>query len=333
MTLTGTNAINGTGNAGANAFTGNSASNTLSGGAGNDTMNGGAGNDSLVGGTGNDSYVVDSTGDVISETSTLAGEIDSVNSTVTWTLGSNLERLTLSGTNAINGTGNTRANAITGNGASNILSGGVGNDTLNGGAGSDNLIGGTGNDSYVVDSVSDLITETSTLAGEIDSVSASVTWTLGSNLEKLTLTGTAAINGTGNALANTITGNAGNNKINGSAGNDTLSGGAGLDSFRFSSPISGTTNADTITDFDPATDTLELENAIFTKLTNTGALSTFAFRASTTGNAVDGNDYVLYDTDSGQLFYDADGSGAGAKVLIATLTNLPTLTSADIFVT
>jgi Ca2+-binding RTX toxin-like protein len=103
--------------------------------AGNDTLNGGAGNDSMLGGLGNDVYVVDSAGDRITETSTLATEIDTVQSAVTWTLGANLENLTLTGAAAINGIGNILANAITGNGAANILNGNGGNDTLTGNGG------------------------------------------------------------------------------------------------------------------------------------------------------------------------------------------------------
>jgi len=350
LTLTGVSAINGTGNTLANTIAGNTGNNvlsggsgddTLSGGAGNDTLDGGAGTDSLVGGLGNDTYVVDSSTDLIRESSTLATEIDSITSSITLTLGDNLEQLTLTGGNTRNGTGNALANTITGNTGGNVLTGGAGNDTLNGGAGNDkldggigndSLVGGNGNDSYVVDSTTDLISEMSASATEFDSVSSSVTWTLGSNLEQLTLTGTSSRNGAGNALANIIIGSGGNNVINGSGGNDTLTGGAGLDSFRFNSAPSSA-NADTITDFSVVSDTVQLENGAFANLTTTGTLSALNFRAHSTGNAADTNDFVLYDTDSGQLFYDADGSGTGAKVLIATLQGLPTLTSADIFVT
>jgi Ca2+-binding RTX toxin-like protein len=155
----------------------------------------------------------------------------------------------------------------------------------------------------------------------------------GSNLEKLTLTGSGAINGTGNALANTITGNTGNNKITGGGGNDTLAGGAGLDVFRFSSALNASTNVDRITDFNPVSDAIELENSIFTKLGTLGVLSASNFRASTTGTAADGNDYLLYETDTGFLRYDADGNGPGAAVPIAKFDLLPSLTAADIFVT
>ena len=75
-----------------------------------------------------------------------------------------------------------------------------------------------------------------------------------------------------------------------------------------------------------------LENAVFTKLTTTGAISAANFRASTAGTAADANDYILYDTDSGQLYYDADGSGAGTRLLFATVTPGTALTSSDFWI-
>ncbi|KII33607.1 beta strand repeat-containing protein, partial [Pseudomonas fluorescens] len=292
LILTGTANLNGTGNAVSNRITGNDGNNILDGGLGADT---------LIGGLGNDTYIVDNIGDTVTETSTLITEIDTVRSSLDWTLGANLENLVLTG-NAINGTGNALNNTLTGNAAANTLDGGAGADTmiggdgvdtyyvdnvgdvvietdasltaldrvfasidytltanvenliltgngnlngtgnavsnrmtgnagdniLDGGAGIDTLIGGLGNDTYVVDNAGDIITETSTLANEIDTVRASVDWTLGANLENLVLTGNA-INGTGNSLNNVLTGNAMNNTLSGGAGDDTLDGGLGAD--------------------------------------------------------------------------------------------------------
>jgi Ca2+-binding RTX toxin-like protein len=265
LTLTGTSAINGIGNTLNNVLTGNSASNTLIGNTGNDTVTGGAGddtmtggygndlltgdtgNDAMAGGAANDTYVVDSIGDVVNETSTTATEIDTVQSSITYSLGSNLENLTLIGSSTTEGYGNTLSNNITGNTANNKLIGNTGNDTVKGGlgddlltggygsdsligeGGNDTLAGGAANDTYVVDSIGDVVSETSTLATEIDSVQSSLSYILGSNLENLTLTGTSAINGTGNALNNTIIGNTGHNQIDGGIGDDALTGNTGND--------------------------------------------------------------------------------------------------------
>jgi Ca2+-binding RTX toxin-like protein len=189
---------------------------TLTGAAGNDLLDGGMGNDTMSGGAGNDVYVVNATTDVITEL--LNEGVDTVRSAVTWTLGSNLENLFLTGTGAINGTGNSLDNRLIGNSAAN---------TLNGGAGADFMEGGLGNDTYQVDNVADVVRE---LASEgTDTVKSSLSWTLGANLENLTLLGTTAINGTGNELNNTITGNAGANILSGGSGNDTLNAGAGDD--------------------------------------------------------------------------------------------------------
>lgn len=213
-----------TGIANANA-TGNSLANTLRGNVGNNRLNGGTGNDTMIGGLGDDTYVVDSTSDVVTES---VGEgTDLIESSVTLTLGSNIENLTLTGTSTLGGTGNTLNNILIGNSAANTLTGGGGNDRLDGGSGNDTMRGGVGDDTYVVNTTSDVVTE-NTNEG-IDTVESSVTLTLGNNLENLTLTGTGALNGTGNTLNNILTGNAGVNSLTGAAGNDRLDGQGGAD--------------------------------------------------------------------------------------------------------
>jgi Ca2+-binding RTX toxin-like protein len=357
LTLTGSADINGTGNARANTITGNTGANTLDGGAGVDT---------LIGGAGNDTYIVDLTAagalqDKVTETSTtdtgdtllLRGA--STNATaVTRVLATPLENLDASatGTSKLNLTGNVSANTLTGNDANNVLSGLAGNDTihgrggndiLDGGVGSDSLIGGTGDDTYVVDNAGDTITEGSGEGTDLVKVgiaTAGGTFTLSGNVENATLTNTVAFNLTGNELGNVLTGNAaantlnggiGNDLILGKLGNDILTGGAGNDIFRFDTKPSSSANVDTITDFGHLEDLIQLENGIFTKLTATGSLSDANFVAGN-GVAADANDYVLYNTTSGNLYYDADGSGAGAAVQFATLTGHPTLTAADFMV-
>jgi Ca2+-binding RTX toxin-like protein len=211
LVLMGTGNINGTGNTLANTLTGN---------AGDNILNGGTGADNMLGGLGNDTYLVDNIADVVTEG--VDAGVDTIESRVTYSLSSNLENLTLAGTSAINGSGNDLSNILTGNAAANILNGGLGADTL---------VGGLGNDTYVVDDAGDVVTETSTLATELDTVQASISYALNANVEKLTLTGTANINATGNELNNTLTGNAGNNLLDGGLGNDTMVGGLGDDTY------------------------------------------------------------------------------------------------------
>jgi hypothetical protein len=123
--------------------------------------------------------------------------------------------------------------------------------------------------------------------------------------------------GSGN---DTVFGQAAADQIHGGAGNDTLYGGAGNDQFFFDTAPDATTNVDTIKDFNAnSADEIHLENSIFTALTTTGVLDAANFNASAGGNAADGNDFVLYDTNNGNLYYDADGNGAGNKVLIAKI--------------
>ena len=365
LTLTGSAAIAGTGNALANIITGNAGANILTGLGGNDTLNGGLGADILIGGIGDDTYVIDNAGDIADETD--GDGIDTIQSSITFSLSDALhakgaiENLTLTGLSAINGTGNALANMITGNSGNNILAGlggadtlvgglgtdtatyiasaagvnvslmtglgaggdaegdtlatienltgsnfddtlegnggdniltgslgidtlsyehafaGVtvnlaitsgqntvgagtdtlsgfenlmgsafndiltgntgnnilvgqtGNDTLSGGLGADTMFGGLGNDTYVIDNVSDIVDEAG--GDGIDTIQTSLALSLAAYgaIENLTLTGSAAISGTGNDLANNITGNAGINTLTGLGGNDTLNGGLGAD--------------------------------------------------------------------------------------------------------
>jgi len=235
LELTGTSAINATGNAVANILIGNAAANQINGAAGADTMRGGAGNDT---------YIVDNSGDVVSEV--LNSGTDVVQASVSYILSANVENLTLIGTAPMDGTGNDLANSITGNSAANRISAGAGNDTLDGGQGDDSLTGGdggdrligglgkntldggAGNDTYIVENSGDVVSEV--LNSGTDAVQSSVSHILSADVENLTLTGTAPIDGTGNALSNAITGNSAANRISAGAGNDTLDGGAGVDS-------------------------------------------------------------------------------------------------------
>lgn len=208
LVMTGTADLNGSGNALNNNVTGNAGANRIDGGAGADQM---------AGGTGDDLYIVDNGGDRVQESVT-AG-IDTVQASVSFALSNDVENLVLTGA-AMNGTGNALDNQITGNALGN---------RLDGGAGADLMTGGAGDDTYVVDHAGDRTVEAE--GGGLDTVESSVTWTLADNVENLTLTGAAAIDGTGNALANTLTGNADANVLDGGAGADAMAGGQGDDSY------------------------------------------------------------------------------------------------------
>lgn len=329
---------------GDNVLIGNSNVNRLYGLGGNDTLNGGANADMMDGGAGNDTYHVDNAGDVIVDASGIDTVIASLDG---YTLAAGLENLVLSNLPAVlAGTGNASANQLTGNTYSNVLDGGAGADTMS---------GGLGNDTYYVDSAFDRVVESA--SGGSDRVNSSVSYMLAANVEHLQLTGTGAIGGAGNALANSLGGNAGANRLLGAggndvlkggaghdtlfggigndtlygeAGNDSLSGGSGQDRFVFDGAPSGSANVDVITDFSAADDTIVLENAIFTRLATAGTLDAGNFRIGSA--AADADDYVIYDGSTGNLFYDADGTGAGSAVKIAILAAAPALTSADFIV-
>jgi Ca2+-binding RTX toxin-like protein len=237
LTLTGVDAIDGVGNHLNNTITGNAANNVLDGGGailaegglsteskGVVTDGGGGilidlfGHDTLIGGMGDDTYIIRRANDVVKET---AGQgTDTAVAWVSYTLASNVENLVLAGEAGLSGTGNSSANVITGN---------DGDNTLDGKAGADALIGGQGNDTYVVDNVGDVVIEDP--GAGIDTVLASVSFTLGANVENLSLTGPASINGVGNDLDNVLTGNTGANILDGGTGADTMAGGVGNDGY------------------------------------------------------------------------------------------------------
>jgi Ca2+-binding RTX toxin-like protein len=290
----------------ADRFTGDSRANVLYTYGGDDSLDGGAGADTMIGGLGNDLYYVDAAGDVVVEAANEG--IDSVYSYLgAYTLAANVENgRILSGSWA----------NLTGNALDNFLYAGTGNNAINGGDGIDTVsfyYGVTGTSGVTAS----LLTGKATGSGS-DTLT---------NVERLYGTENAD-SFTGDAKANTLYTYGGNDILDGGLGNDVLTGGAGADAFVFSTALNGTANVDRITDFVAGTDTIRLENAVFTKLANTGTLGANNFKVI--GSApLDADDFILYDKASGYLYYDADGSGAGAAVKFALVGVNLSLTYAD----
>ena len=307
LTLQGTANLNGTGN---------DLANTLVGTAGNNILDGGLGGDTMTGGAGDDTFIIDNAADRVSEDA--GGGFDTLLSSITYMLRANAEKLVLTGADSINAVGNTQGN---------ILTGTAGNNILDGGAGADEMTGGAGNDTYVVENAGDMVIEAAD--GGTDAVRSWIDYTLGDNVEKLSLYGTANINGSGNELANSLLGNTGRNVLDGGLGADVLTGNGGGDTFRFSTAL-GDGNVDRITAFDHAADTIQLDDAIFAAL-GTGALGAGAFNTGMAATQAD--DRILFDTASKSLYYDADGVGGGAAIKFATIATLAgTLDHTDFFV-
>lgn len=328
---------NAKGGSGNDTLFGNSADNTLTGNNGNDTLDGRAGADTLNGGAGNDTYVLFGGSDTVIDSS----GTDTITTMISRSLTdyAAIENMTLMGTGNINGTGNSLDNVLTGNVGNNVLDGGRGDDTLNGGAGNDTYVLFAGGDMVTDSAGTDTITSTSTrsLAGY-------------STIENLILMGTGNINGTGNNLANGLTGNGANNVLDGGSGNDTLNGGSGADRlngglgndrltggsgadiFVFNTATNASNNVDRITDFSVTDDTMWLENSVMTAIGPAGTLASGAFVRNTSGLAQDSNDRIIYESDTGNLYYDSNGSSAGGSLLIGVLSTNLSLTHQDIFV-
>ena len=292
-----------------------------------------------------------------------------------------------------NARGGSAGDRLIGNAVKNVLTGNAGNDTLDGAAGNDSLVGGTGNDSLLGGAGNDTLaggTGTDTLAGGagndtyllptgdtvvelaaggIDTVQTGGSLALSNSLseiENLTLTGSASLRGTGNNYANTLAGNAGanlltglglndllqgnagndtlaggtgndtlqggdgNDLLQGSTGNDTLTGGAGADVFSFDTSPLSTTNRDTLTDFNALEDSIRLDCSFFSALTP-GTLGSAQFAEGAGMTVAPALEVRIFcNTTTGDLYYDADGSAlVSAALRFATLTNLADIDSAN----
>ncbi|KQN04727.1 hypothetical protein ASE85_06940 [Sphingobium sp. Leaf26] len=344
---------------------------TLLGSRHGDYLDGGAGIDTMTGGFGNDTYVVDNKGDVVVEQAGQGYDVVITNIDYTLGANvEGIKLLNLTRGVEVHGNGlNNSLNAayangplaagtkiqMFGEGGNDTLLGSRNDDYLDGGTGVDTMTGGFGNDTYVVDNAGDIVVEQ---GGQgYDVVVTSIDYMLGANVEGLKLLNlTKGVEAHGNGLNNSLNaayvntplaagttirlfGEGGSDSLLGSrygdfldggAGNDTLQGGGGNDRFHFGDGLHALSNVDTILDFQLG-DMIELDDAVFNGL-STGALGAGAFVANAAGAATSAEQRIVYDTDSGQLFFDADGSGAGGAVLFAVLNGHPAIGAADFVV-
>ncbi|TMJ19717.1 MAG: hypothetical protein E6G92_08080 [Alphaproteobacteria bacterium] len=308
--------------AGADNLAGGDGPNQISGLGGNDYLNGGAGADTLSGNGGDDIFIVDNAGDVTVEASGQGRDVVYASVNYSLAAGSHIEVLSTisqAAATAMTLIGNELVNEIYGNAGANFI---------DGGGGADYLAAFGGDDIYIVDAAGDVVAEAASEGRDV--VYAKASWALGAGssvevLSTISSGATTAINLTGNALDNELYGNAGANTLNGGAGADYLMGYGGSDNFAFTTALGGG-NIDQIADFNAAADTILLDDAVFAALP-AGALNANAFVVGTT--AQDSTDRIVYDSATGNLYYDADGSGAGAAVLFATLVGHPTITASD----
>jgi len=350
MVLGGTANLSGTGNTLANLIYGNSGNNIIDGGLGADTM---------IGGLGNDIYIVDNAADRITEG--LNAGTDTIRTSANVLMSANVENLTMLGSANLQATGNGLNNVMYGNGGNNILDGSTGADTM---------IGGQGNDTYSVDNTGDRYVEAAN-AG-IDTIRSTISLTLAATVEHLTLLGTGNLSGYGNAEDNRMLGNGGNNvlygrdgadvmdglggndtlfggtgkdqmtggagqdRLQGEAGDDTLAGsggadiltgGIGFDAFVFNTARDGT--VDRISDFTVGSDRIVLESDFFAGLGNAGVMSAQHFA---TGHATTATQHIIYNSATGALGYDADGSGSGQAVMFAQLSAGLSLSASSFYV-
>jgi serralysin len=321
---------------------GHGGADTLMGGEGTDTLLGGEGLDSLVGGSGNDTYVVGDQNIIVEDADSAkggtadtllaiaAGKYGPVQGIEIYKVGDNV-----TGVNLI---GNADANQMYGNGEANTLDGGAGADTMEGGDGNDVLLGGEGNDLLGGGGSADTLDGGS---GFNWASYANATMGVSANLKSSTQNSGEAVGDVyiniqglqGSNYGDKLIGSDGGTALSGLNGDDTLvggtgadklEGGAGRDQFVFNTVL-GASNVDRINDFSVSEDLIVLDRSIFTAFADKPLSSQGNLKIGASATEV--YNYIIYNSSTGELFYDADGSGAGAQIKFAELAKDLVLTA------
>lgn len=334
---------------------------TLVGTPGNDLLTGGGLDDILIGLAGND--IMDGGGgediasyaDAASRVKVDLARADAQNtrdgrdrlSNIEDVIGSDFSDRLSGNADANRLEGGDGADMLYGNGGADHLIGGAGNDRIDGGTGADLMEGGAGNDRYYVDESGDAAIEGDADDG-LDTVYASVDFTLGANIERLTLLGDAPLRGTGNALANRIVANAAGDRLEGGggdddlvggdgadlliggAGKDRLTGGLGPDIFQLDIFEPGT--RDSIKGFESGSDRIALSATAFAALGAYGLGQLDDGELAFGKAATSTSQHLIYNPANGALFYDVDGKGGIDQIAIATLAGHPTIVASDFMI-
>jgi hypothetical protein len=319
------------GSAAHDSLWGDAGDNTISGGAGFDYIVSGGGTNTLIGGADGDTYIVQGLNDNVIEA--VGGGYDTVlaQSNFVLTAGSEVEAMVVDTAAGLALTGNDFRQVMTGGAGNDVLSAGGGNDRLISGAGINTLIGGTGDDIYYAQGVNDVITELA--GGGYDVVLAGGNLSLAANseVEVIAVNTTSGVTITGSDSNQTILGGAGNDRFIGGLGNDTLTGSGGADTFVLRNTFAG---RDFIRDFTSGSDKIEISAALFGGGLSAGGLTAAQFLSGAgVVSATTAAQRFIYNSSTGNLYFDADGNGAGASVIIANLSNVGALTASDFIIT
>ena len=320
---------------------GNAGNDILEGSEGVDILNGGAGADTLIGGTGDDIYVVDNTGDVVTEISSEGTDL--VQSSITFSLATiaNVENITLTGTKAINATGNSLDNTLTGNKGANVLNDDAGNDSIAGMTGNDSINGGSGDD-WIWGGGFDDWEGVFKSSGNDTLIGGAGNDFLDGGDGNDSLNGGDGDDGLfGRGGNDTIIGGDGNDYLSSGGGKDLLTGGLGDDDFSIDIDSLSASAVTTVTDFNKLgadSITLSTDKDLYIADNDYGVFwhevtdSEF-YAGSGFKKTITAGQYYVYDTATGTLYYDADSFGGKAAVAICILTGQPTLSASDITVT